>query len=150
MAAGTFTVFKRGKGNLGKGAFNLTNGNYYLHFFRTSASAGITGNVSTLASLTSQVSATGGYTASGKALTGLTWVTAASAGQWKLDFTTDLVVTASNAAINNIRYAVIRNSTSSGAGKLLCYCTLTTTQFTLASGNTLTVQFPANGLFTLA
>lgn len=150
MAAGTFTIFKRAKGNLGNAALNFSTGNYYLHLFRTSASAGIVGNLSTKASLVGECSAVGGYTTSGKLLAGRTWVTAASAGQWKLDFTTDLIVTASAAQIQNIRYAVIRNSTGAGAGKLVCYAALSTTQFTLASNNTLTIQFPANGLFTLA
>lgn len=150
MAAGTFKIFKRAKGNLGKAAFNLTTGNYYVHLYRASASAGLVGNLSTKASLVGECSVIGGYTTSGKVLTGLTWVTAASAGQWKLDFTTDPVITASGAAIQNIKYAVIRNSTAAGAGKILTYVTLSTAAFTLATNNTLTIVFPANGLFTLA
>lgn len=149
MAAGAFTVFKRAKGNLGKGALILDSGNKYLHLFRTSASAGLVANLSTLASLVAQCSATGGYTASGRALGSVTWTTGASAGQWKFD-STALTITASGAAINNIRYAVIRNSTGAGAGKLIAYAPLTTAQFTLASGTTLTITPAANGYFTLA
>jgi hypothetical protein len=149
MAAGAFVVFKRAKGNLGKAALNFSTGAYYMMLFRTSASAGLVGNLSTYASLVGQVSATGGYTAGGKAITGVTWVTAGSAGQWMLD-STATIFTASAAAINNIRYAVIRNSTGALAGKLVCYAPLTTTQFTLASGNTLTVTPSANGYFRLA
>lgn len=149
MAAGAFTVFKRAKGNLGKAALNLSTGNYYLHLFRTSASASLVGNLSTLASLVGQVSAAGGYTTSGKVLSGVTWTTGASAGQWRFD-STALTITASGAQLNNIRYAVIRNSTGAGAGKLVAYAPLTTTQFNLASGTTLTITPAANGYFTLA
>lgn len=149
MAAGTFTVFKRAKGNLGKAALNFSTGNYYLHLYRTSASASLAGNLSTKASLVGECSAVGGYTTSGKLLATRTWVTAASAGQWKLDFD-DIIITASAAQIQNIRYAVIRNSTGSGAGKLVAYAPLSTAQFTLASNNTLTIQFAANGVFTVA
>jgi hypothetical protein len=150
MAAGTFKIFKRGKNNLGKAAFNLSTGNYYLHLFRASASAGIIGTLSTKASLVGECSAVGGYTTSGKVLTGISWASLASAGQYKWDWTTDLIVTASGAQIQNIKYAVIRNSTGAGAGKLLTYVTLSSSQFTLATNNTLTVVFPANGLFTLS
>lgn len=149
MAAGTFTVFKRAKGNLGNAALNFSTGNYYLHLFRTSASAGLAGNLSTKASLVGECSAVGGYTTSGKVLASRTWTTGASAGQWKLDFA-DIVITASGVQLQNIRYAVIRNSTGSGAGKLVAYAPLSTAQFTLASNNTLTIQFAANGIFTLA
>ena len=149
MAAGAFTVFKRAKGNLGKGALNFSTGNYYLGLFTNAASTGLAGNLSTYASLTGEVSATGGYTAGGKALAGLTWVTAGSAGQWMLDFT-DLVVTATTGAINNIRYAVIRNSTGAGAGKIVAWAPLTTAQFTLAQSSTLTIAFSANGVFRLS
>lgn len=150
MAAGTFVVFKRAKGNLGKAAINLSTGNYYMSLHKTSASANLVGDVSTFASVGSEISATGGYTAGGKVLSGLAWTTAASVGQWKLDFT-DKIFTASGAALNNVRYAVIRNSgTSVGASKVVAYCALTGTQFNLASGSTLTVQFAANGVFTLA
>jgi hypothetical protein len=149
MAAGAFVVFKRAKGNMGKAALNFSTGAYYMGLFRTSASAGLVGNLSTYASLVGEVSATGGYATGGKALSGVTWVTAGSAGQWMLD-STALIFTASAAAINNIRYAVVRNSTGAAAGKLVAYAPLTTTQFTLASGNTLTVTPSASGYFRLA
>jgi hypothetical protein len=47
--------------------------------------------------------------------------------------------------LNNIRYAVIYQS----GGKLLCFCQLSSAQFTVASPNTLTVLPAATGVFTL-
>jgi hypothetical protein len=39
---------------------------------------------------------------------------------------------------------------SAGACHMLAYASLTSTQFTLASGNTLTLQFNSSGIFTVA
>ena len=77
------------------------------------------------------------------------WTTGASAGAYKWDVT-DPVFTASGAALNNIRYAVIRlSSGSTTSGFPLCYAALSTAQFNVSSGNTLTIQMNANGVFTL-
>jgi hypothetical protein len=48
-----------------------------------------------------------------------------------------------------VKFAVIRNSTGATAGKLLCFCQLSTTQFTVTSPNTLTILPAATGVFTL-
>jgi hypothetical protein len=60
-----------------------------------------------------------------------------------------LTFTASGSSLNNIKYAIIRNSTGAGAGKLLCFCRLSSAQFTVSSPNTLTVLPAATGVFTL-
>ena len=149
MPAGTFTVFKRAKGNLGKGALNFS-GNYYMGLFETAVSANIIGNLSTYGSLGSEIAATGGYAAGGKALAAVTWTTGASAGQWRLD-STARIFTANGGNLTNIRYAVVRQSAATvGASKIVAYAALTGVQFTLNSGSTLTVTPAANGYFTLA
>jgi len=63
--------------------------------------------------------------------------------------TVGLAFTASGASLTNIKYAILRNSTGAGAGKLLCFCQLSSTQFTVTSPNTLTVLPAATGIFTL-
>jgi hypothetical protein len=69
----------------------------------------------------------------------------------KFTYTTaGIIFTASGAALNNIKYALLRNSTGAGAGKVLCYCTLSTAAFTITSGNTLTITPHSSGVFTLA
>ena len=60
-----------------------------------------------------------------------------------------LAFTASGASLVNVRFAIIRNSTGAGAGKVLCFCRLSSSQFTVTSPNTLTVLPAATGIFTL-
>ena len=122
---------------------------------RASASAAILvlSTRSTNASVPGEISATGGYVAGGRNLVPATgsWVVGTSAKQYKFTYSTvGLVFTASAAALNNIKYALLRNSTGAGAGKVLCFCTLSSTAFTIASGNTLTILPAATGVFTLA
>ncbi len=76
----------------------------------------------------------------------------ASARQYKFTFTSiGIVFTANGSALNDIKYAVIRNSTGGGAGYVLCYVTLSSAAFTVASPNTLTIQpSPSGGIFTMA
>jgi hypothetical protein len=60
------------------------------------------------------------------------------------------VFTANGGNLTNIKYALIRNSTGAGAGKVLCFCTLSTASFTVSSPNTLTISPAAAGVFTLS
>jgi len=126
-----------------------------MQLHRASASAAILvlSTRSTNASVPGEISATGGYVAGGRNLVPATgsWVVGTSAKQYKFTYSTvGLVFTASAAALNNIKYALLRNSTGAGAGKVLCFCTLSSTAFTIASGNTLTILPAATGVFTLA
>jgi hypothetical protein len=63
--------------------------------------------------------------------------------------TVGLAFTASGASLTNIKYAILRNSTGATAGRLLCFCRLSSSQFTVTSPNTLTVLPAATGIFTL-
>ena len=149
MAASAWQLYNDGKRYIGNGTIKLGVGgdNFKMALFRTSSNAS-TFTLSTFASLTAEISATGGYVSGGKALLPATgqWTTGASAKQMKFTYTTaGLTFTASGAPLTNIRYAVIYNS----AGKLLCFCQLSSSQFTVASPNTLTVLPAASGVFTL-
>lgn len=148
MAASAFTIFKTAKGFIGDGTIDLDTDAFKIAFFTsaTALSAGIGSTYTQLNGAATQISARGGYPTGGESLTSVVWTTGASAGQHKFD-AADYVLTASGSTISNIRYAVIYEV---GSGKLLCYAALSTAQFTLAAGNTLTVQFPAAGIFTLA
>ncbi len=153
MAAGTWKVFGKAKQHIGNGTITLGAGVFKMSLHRASASAALLllSTNSTFASIPGEISAVGGYVAGGRNLvpaTGL-WGSV-SAKAMKFYYTTaGLVYTASGASLNNIKYAVIRNSTGAGAGKILCYCTLSTAAFTVSSGNTLTISPAANGVFTL-
>jgi hypothetical protein len=63
---------------------------------------------------------------------------------------TDLVFTANGANLSNIKFAIIHVSAGSvTSGYPLCWSRLSTQQFSVTSGNTLTIQFAAAGIFTL-
>ena len=154
MAATAWQLYNTAKRYIGNGTIELGAGNFKMALFRTSSNAS-TFTLSTFASLTSQISATGGYVTGGKALVPATgqWTTGASAKQMKFTYSTvGLTFTASGASLNNIRYAVITYGASAGvasARKLVCFCQLSSSQFTVSSPNTLTVLPAATGVFTL-
>jgi hypothetical protein len=119
----------------------------------TSASNASTFTLTAYSQITNEIAATGGYTTGGKNLVPATayWTVGASAKQMKFTMSTvGLAFTASGASLTNIKYAILRNSTGATAGRLLCFCQLSSSQFTVTSPNTLTVLPAATGIFTLA
>jgi hypothetical protein len=154
MAATAWQLYNTAKRYIGNGTIELGAGNFKMALFRTSSNAS-TFTLSTFASLTAQISATGGYVSGGKALVPATgqWTTGASAKQMKFTYSTvGLTFTASGASLTNIRYAVITFGASAAvasARKLVCFCQLSSAQFTVSSPNTLTVLPAATGVFTL-
>lgn len=155
MSAGTWKIYAKAKKLIGAGTITLGAGVFKMVLLRASASAAILvlSTRSTFASIPGEISATGGYVAGGRNLPPATgkWTVGTSAKQYKFTYTTiGLVFTANGGALTNIKYALLRNSTGAGAGKVLCFCTLSTAQFTIATGNTLTISPAATGVFTLA
>jgi len=154
MAASAWQLYNDGKRYIGNGTIQLGVNNFKMALF-TSASNASTFTLSTFASLTSEISATGGYVSGGKALVPATgqWTVGASAKQMKFTYSTvGLTFTASGASLTNIRYAVITYGASAAvasARKLVCFCQLSSAQFTVTSPNTLTVLPAATGVFTL-
>jgi hypothetical protein len=151
MAATAWQLYNSAKKYIGNGTITLGSGVFKM-LLANSASNTSTFTLSTYASITGEISATGGYTTGGKNLVPATgqWTVGASAKQMKFTYSTvGLTFTASGASLNNIKYAIIRNSTGAGAGKLLCFCQLSSAQFTVSSPNTLTVLPAATGVFTL-
>ena len=151
MAATAWQLYNKAKHSIVNGTITLGSGVFKMLLARTSSNC-TTFTLSTYASLTSEISATGGYSTGGKNLVPATgqWTVGASAKQMKFTMSTvGLAFTASGASLTNIKYAILRNSTGAGAGKLLCFCALSSTQFTVTSPNTLTVLPAATGIFTL-
>jgi hypothetical protein len=147
MAASAWQLYNSGKRYIGNGTIELGVNNFKMALF-TSTSNTSTFTLSTFASLTDEIAATGGYVTGGKALVPATgqWTVGASAKQMKFTYSTiGLTFTASGSALTNIKYAVIYQS----GGKLLCFCQLSSSQFTVSSPNTLTVLPAATGVFTL-
>ena len=151
MAATAWQLYNKAKHSIGNGTITLGAGVFKMLLARTSSNC-TTFTLSTYASITSEISATGGYTSGGKNLIPATayWTSGTSAKQMKFTMSTvGLAFTASGASLTNIRFAILRNSTGAGAGKLLCFCALSSAQFTVTSPNTLTVLPAATGIFTL-
>ena len=151
MAASAWQLYNKAKQSIGNGTITLGAGVFKM-VLATSASNASTFTLSTYASVTNEISATGGYVTGGKDLVPATalWTVGASAKQYKFTMSSvGLAFTASGASLTNIKYAILRNSTGATAGRLLCFCQLSSSQFTVTSPNTLTVLPAATGIFTL-
>ena len=151
MAASAWQLYNKAKQSIGNGTITLGAGVFKMVLARSASNAS-TFTLSVYSQLTNEISATGGYVSGGKNLVPATaqWTVGASAKQYKFTMSTvGLAFTASGASLTNIKYAVLRNSTGAGAGRLLCFCQLSSTQFTVTSPNTLTVLPAATGIFTL-
>ena len=129
--------------NLGIAAINMVTPTVKMLLCTSASNAGSV-TISTRGSLTNEVAAGSGYATSGQVCTTHTYTAGASAGsmrfnvnakQWK----------ASGGNIANIKFAVLFIS----GGKLICSSQLSTAQFTLTSGNTLTITPAATGVFNL-
>jgi hypothetical protein len=159
MAAGTWKIYAKAKKYLCAGTIKLGTGgdDFRMALLRNSATALGIHTVSTRSTWNSiraaEISARGGYAQHGRLIGPTTghWTVGASAKQYKFSYTTaGLIFTASGSALNNIRFAVIMNSLTASTGKLLCFCTLSSSAFTISSPNTLTILPAATGVFTLA
>ena len=151
MAASAWQLYNSAKKYIGNGTITLGAGVFKM-LLATSASNASTFTLTAYSQITNEISATGGYVTGGKNLVPATalWTVGASAKQFKFTMSTvGLAFTASGASLTNIRYAILRNSTGAGAGRLLCFCQLSSSQFTVTSPNTLTVLPAATGIFTL-
>jgi hypothetical protein len=151
MAATAWQLYNKAKQYIGNGTITLGAGVFKMVLANTASNAS-TFTLTAYSQLTGEISATGGYTTGGKNLVPATayWTVGASAKQMKFTMSTvGLAFTASGASLTNIRYAILRNSTGAGAGRLLCFCQLSSSQFTVTSPNTLTVLPAATGIFTL-
>lgn len=143
MPATAWSLYNEAKKYIGNGTIQLGTTALKLKLC-TSASNASTFTLSTFASVNNEIAAAGGYVAGGRSLAGLVWTVGASAKQYKFD-SDDLVFTASGSTLANIKFAVIGVS----AGKALCWSRLSTSQFSVTSPNTLTIQMNSAGIFTL-
>lgn len=143
MAAAAWKFYNVAKKYIGNATIDLDSHNFWVSL-HTSASNASTATLSTLASVTGEIADGNGYSTSGKVLSAVTWTTGASASEYRFDATAR-IWSASGGDISNVKFAVLRNS----AGKLVAWSKLSTSQFTITSGNTLTITPSANGIFEL-
>ncbi len=145
-AVGAWTFYNEFKKYLGAGDAQMDN-QFRISLF-TSASNAATATLSTISEVTNEVTEANGYSSSGKALVE-SWGTGASASEFRFN-ASPVVWTATGGSISNIKFAVIwQSGASAGARKLVCYSQLSTAQFTVTIGNTLTITPSANGIFEL-
>ena len=140
MAAGAWLIYAKAKKYIGNGTIQLGTTKLRMALLRQSATVlGITAlsTRSTWASIKAvEVSALGGYALHGRKLLPSLgyWTVGASAKQYKFTYSTaGLVFTASGASLKNIRYAVIMASVTASTGRLVCYCELSTAQFSITT-----------------
>jgi hypothetical protein len=146
MAVGAWVIYNEFKKYLGTGAVPLS-GQFRIGLYTSASNAG-TATLSIVSEVSGEIADGNGYSTSGKALTE-TWATGASASEFRFDATA-VIWTASGGNIANVKYAVIwASGASAGARKLVCYSQLSTSQFTVTTGNTLTITPSANGIFEL-
>jgi hypothetical protein len=150
MAASAWEVFDIAKKLIGNNTISLSaTAGWNMTLHSQTASTNLSGATTTWGSIGSELTAANKYSTGGKAITGVTWATGLSAGQYAWS-TSNVVFTASGGGWTSIRYAVIMFSIGAATGYPLCYAALSTAGFPLTDGNTLTVQINANGVFTLA
>ena len=107
-----------------------------------------TATISLFGSITDQVTSGNGYSTSGKTLASEAWTVSGTAVKFDV---ADPIFTASGGAIASIKAAVLfMSGAAAGSCHALAYASLTSTQFTLASGNTLTLQMNSAGVFVAA
>jgi len=151
MAASAWQLYNEAKKYIGNGTITLGAGVFKMVLAKAASNAS-TFTLSAYSEITNEVAAAGGYATGGRALVPATaqWTVGASAKQMKFTMSSvGLAFTASGASIVDIKYAILRNSTGTTAGRLLCWCQLSSANFTVASPNTLTVLPAATGIFTL-
>tara|TARA_R100001244_G_scaffold4295_1_gene5449 strand:+ start:432 stop:890 length:459 start_codon:yes stop_codon:yes gene_type:complete len=151
MAATAWQLYNEAKKYIGNGTITLGAGVFKM-VLAQSASNASTFTFSVYSQINNEVANAGGYLTGGRNLVPATsqWTVGASAKQMKFTQTTaGLTFTASGANLVNIKYAIIRNSVSGSDGKLLCFCRLSSSQFTVTTPNTLTIIPAATGIFTL-
>ena len=154
MAASAWQLYNEAKKYIGNGTITLGAGVFKM-VLATAASNASTFTLSAYSEITNEIAGsagTNGYIQGGRNLVPATaqWTVGASAKQMKFTMSSvGLAFTASGASLVNIKYAILRNSTGATAGRLLCWCQLSSSQFTVTSPNTLTVLPAATGIFTL-
>lgn len=148
MAAQAWKLYNESKKKIGNTTLNLSSTAFRITL-HTSASDFATLTQSIYNEISGEVVSGNGYSSSGKALANEAWTVGASAKQYKFD-ADDPIWTATGGNIANIKAAVIWISAAASASRfLLCNASLTSTQFTLSTGNTLTLVFNSSGIFTM-
>jgi hypothetical protein len=141
----TFTFFHEFKRYLGDGTIDLDSHAFKWLLTNSAPNAG----TNTVLTDITEISAGNGYTAGGQAADSVTWAeTGAGTGVWRFSCA-DEVFTASGGDFAQARYLVLYDDTPTSPADPLVGFLDYGAAFTLTSGNTLTIDVGANGLFEL-
>jgi hypothetical protein len=141
MSTSAFNKFNSFTSELGKGTHNLSSNALKVALTNTAPSA-----ANAILSDITQIAASGGYTAGGFALTGVSWTTAAGVAKLVI---ADYVVTATG-SMGPFQYAVVYNDTPASPLKPLIGWVDYGAPITLGLNETFTLDFDGtNGVFTV-
>lgn len=141
MAESAWRFFRNAKKRIADGTINFDGGTFKLHLYRSGSNISNT-QVSTKGTLTNELTGHANYTQSGIALANVVYTVSGSVAKWDCD---DVAVTASAADLTNIRFAMIEHSDVP-----IVWCELSTAQIDVTTGNSITVQMAASGIFELS
>ena len=145
MAADAWTLHDKAKEYIGDGTIDLDNDSFKLALF-TNASNVDTTSIEAYGTPTNEVGTTNtGYTTGGVALTGVTWTESSGTVTFDAVDLTD-AWTAGSAGLT-CRKACIYDTTATNT--ILCSTVLENggTDIDVTDGNTLSITFPAGGIF---
>lgn len=149
MAVQPFKFYNLALKKIGNNTLSLASTVFRVSLYG-SASNAATRTLSTLQSLTSEVTEANGYSSSGKALANENWTVGASAKLYRMD-ADDQFWSANGGAISGIKFLVIwLSGASANARHLVAFCSLSSSQFNLSSGNRMTIQFNSAGLLQMS
>lgn len=143
MPSSTFTFFHDFAEQLGKAKHDFSSHTFKVALTNTAPTAS-TGDE--LADIT-QISATGGYSAGGYTLDGVSWTQSSNVAKLTI---TDEVITATGGSVGPFQYLVIYNDTATSPADALIGYLNYGSALTLADTETLTIDFDGtNGLLTI-
>jgi len=140
MAASAWSIYNEAKKYMMDGTLDLDTNTLRIKLCG-SASNAATLTLSTFASIGTEASG-GGY--GHKSLTGVSVTSILSAKSYSLDCTA-VIFSAVGTNITGVKFAVIGVS----GGKVIAYSKLSSSQFTVTAGNTLTITPHTNGIFSV-
>ena len=144
MAASAWVPFNSFREYMGDNTIDLDGDVFYQHLMKNIADLSAAKATAWTQLTASEVTAVNGYSAGILTCEGVTWAQGASVGEMRFDMTAK-TFSASGGAIVSIRNAIIRTSN----GHLVCYSQLSSADFSVADGSSLTITPASTGIFEL-
>ena len=142
MAATAWTLHDRTIERIGDNTIDLDNDTFRVALFRSTSNAE-TESLNDFSQLTNETAAGNGYTAGGNVLTGVAWTSAGGVARFDSNDTTWNATGGSIVA----QIAVLYDGTDASRS-IIAHSTLDPAEINITSGNFLTIQMNAAGIFT--